>query len=262
MKRLSAVVTSVCESPQRRCRLCLRSPPVGVVAWSMVVLAGCWPVELTAAWVRSIASLAPPLAGIQQGVPPSRPPLVSRPLPLSPVGQRVTGRTVSCSSRTREGCDSSRGEFGLVSRQHGDGDRLQSFPAPPLRRATSCRALVDHVPDHPAQGEEQPAQPRKALATAPRTPGGERAHRQPDRRQAKRPNARSTHPSTLPSPGADGTAGPGPAADRGSLERREDVGCVAVQRTGRRPAAGVELETFGGLERSHVGCRCARLPRS
>jgi NAD(P)-dependent dehydrogenase (short-subunit alcohol dehydrogenase family) len=81
---------------------------------------------------------------------------------------------------------------------------LQGLPALPSRRATSCRALVGHVPDHPAQGEEQPAQPRKApaLATAPRTPGGERAHRQPDRRcQAKRPNALSTHPSTLPSPG-------------------------------------------------------------
>ncbi len=116
----------------------------------------------------------------------------------------ATGRTVGCSSRTRGRCDSSRGEFGLVSRQHGDGDRLQSLPALPPRRATSCRALADHVPDHPAQGEEQPAQPRKApaLAAAPRTPGGERAHRQPDRRrQAKRPNARSTHPSTLPSPG-------------------------------------------------------------
>jgi len=120
------------------------------------------------------------------------------------VGQRVTGRTVSCSSRTRGRCDSSRGEFGLVSRQHGDGDRLQSLPALPPRRASSCRALVDHVPDQPAQGEEQPAQPRKApaLATAPRTPGGERAHRQPDRRrQARRPNALSTPPSTLPSPG-------------------------------------------------------------
>jgi hypothetical protein len=76
------------------------------------------------------------------------------------VGQRVTGRTVSCSSRTRGRCDGSRGEFGLVSRQHGDGDRLQSLPALPPRRASSCRALVDHVPDHPAQGEEQPAQPR------------------------------------------------------------------------------------------------------
>ena len=120
------------------------------------------------------------------------------------VGQRVTGRTVSCSSRTRGRCDSSRGEFGLVSRQHGDADRLQSLPALPPRRTSSCRALVDHVPDHPAQGEEQPAQPRKgpALATAPRTPGGERAHRQPDRRrQAKSPNALSTHPLTLPSPG-------------------------------------------------------------
>ena len=117
----------------------------------------------------------------------------------------MTGRTVSCSSRTRGRCDSSRGEFGLVFRQHGDSDRLQSLPALPPRRATSCRALVDHVPDHPAQGEEQPAQPRKApaLAAAPRTPGGERAHRQPDRRrrQAKRPNALSAHPSTLPSPG-------------------------------------------------------------
>ena len=120
------------------------------------------------------------------------------------VGQRVTGRTVSCSSRTRGRCDSSRGEFGLISRQHGDGDRLQSLPALPPRRASSCRALVDHVPDHPAQGEEQPAQPRKApaLATAPRTPGDERAHRQPDRRrQAKRPNALSTHPLNITEPG-------------------------------------------------------------
>jgi len=56
-------------------------------------------------------------------------------------------------------------------------------------------------------------------------------------------------------PGSDGAAGPGPAADRGSLERREGAGLVAVRRTARRPAAGVELETLGGLERGHVGCR-------
>ena len=83
-----------------------------------------------------------------------------------------------------------------------DGDRLQLRPALPPRRATSCRALVEHVPDHPAHREEQPAQPRKApaLATAPRAPGGERTKRQPGhRRQAKRPNARSIHPSTLAS---------------------------------------------------------------
>jgi hypothetical protein len=55
---------------------------------------------------------------------------------------------------------------------------------------------------------------------------------------------------------------PGPAAGRGSLERREDAGCVVVLRTGRRPAAGVELETFGGLERGHLGGRCLRIPRS
>src|SRR5215469_1627403 len=83
--------------------------------------------------------------------------------------------------------------------------RLESLPALPPRRATSCCALVDQIPDHPAQGEEQPAQPRKApvLATAPRTPGGERAYREPGRRrQAERPNVLSTHPPTLPSSGA------------------------------------------------------------
>jgi hypothetical protein len=63
-------------------------------------------------------------------------------------------------------------------------------------------------------------------------------------------------------PGPDGAAGPGPAADRGSLGRREGAGCVALRRTARRPAAGVELETLGGLERGDVGCRCPRLPRS
>ena len=102
------------------------------------------------------------------------------------VGQRVTGWTVSCASTAM-----------VIG--------LQSLPALPPRRATSCRALVDHVPDHPAQWEEQPAQPRKApaLASALRTTGGEQAHQQPDRRRqlAKRPDVRSTHPSTLPSPG-------------------------------------------------------------
>src|SRR5262249_24179189 len=63
-------------------------------------------------------------------------------------------------------------------------------------------------------------------------------------------------------PGSDGAAGLGPVADRGSLGRREGAGCVAVRCTRRRPAAGVELETLGGLERGHLGCRCPRLPRS
>ncbi len=36
--------------------------------------------------------------------------------------------------------------------------------------------------------------------------------------------------------------------DRGPLELGEGAGCVAVQCTGRWSAAGVELETFGGLE--------------
>jgi hypothetical protein len=43
---------------------------------------------------------------------------------------------------------------------------LQGIPALPPRRAPSCRALVGHVPDHPAQGEEQAAQARKAPALA------------------------------------------------------------------------------------------------
>ena len=106
-------------------------------------------------------------------------------------------------------CGDDRSDLRSCALNPGDGDWLQSLPALPPRRATSCRALVDHVPDHPAHREEQPAQPRKApaLATAPRTPGGERAHRQPDRRrQAKRPNARNTHPSTLPSAGGGGAA--------------------------------------------------------
>jgi hypothetical protein len=87
----------------------------------------------------------------------------------------------------------------------GEGDRLQRLPAPPPRRATPGRALVHQVPDHPAHGEEQPAQPREtpALATPLRTPGGERAHRQPDHRYAKRQYARSIHPlnTTEPTPG-------------------------------------------------------------
>jgi hypothetical protein len=103
-------------------------------------------------------------------------------------------------SPQRHTLTSAAGKRGL---QRHTSDRLQSFPALPPGRATSCRALVDHVPDHPAHGEEQPAQPRKtpALAPPPRTQGGERARRQPDRRyQLKRPNARSNHPSRLPSP--------------------------------------------------------------
>jgi hypothetical protein len=48
----------------------------------------------------------------------------------------------------------------------------------------------------------------------------------------------------------------------GLMECREGPGCVAVQRVGRRPTAGVELETLGALEHGHVSRRCARLPSS
>ena len=47
-----------------------------------------------------------------------------------------------------------------------------------------------------------------------------------------------------------------------SLGGREATGCVAVRRTGRRFAAGIELEALGGLERGHDSCRRARLPGS
>lgn len=160
--------------------------------------------KLTCGDTRSDLRICAPNQASRRGVPPSRPPLVSRPLPLSRGGAARDWTDCQLLQPYAGKVRQQRGDFGLVSRQRGDGDRLQSLPALPPRRATSCRALVDHVPDHPAQGEQQPAQPRKApaLAAAPRTPGGERAHRQPGRRrQAKRPNARSTHPSTLPSAG-------------------------------------------------------------
>ena len=42
----------------------------------------------------------------------------------------------------------------------------------------------------------------------------------------------------------------------------EVTGRVAVQRTTSRPAAGVELETFGALEHGYLGRGCARPPGS
>jgi hypothetical protein len=74
--------------------------------------------------------------------------------------------------------------------------RCRLVARPPAARSSTTYQIT------PAQGEEQPAQPREtpALAPPPRTQGGERAHRQPDRRrQLKRRDACGNHPSTLPS---------------------------------------------------------------